>query len=141
MESFFVIEFSLLKSMQNLKEPSFFRTSTTALHQGLLLGWIAPVSNINLRCSLTSSTCGGRILLNCSLNGAASGSLSLITCFAAFVHPISFFSRENKSWYSARRLLACSAALVPKTPVQRDLIFQEAFAAFPPQTYVPSQES
>ena len=32
-------------------------------------------------------------------------------CAAAFVHLISFFSRENKSWYSARRLLACLAAL------------------------------
>ena len=68
-------------------------------------------SSINLRCSLTSSTCGGRILLNCSLNGVASGSLSSITCSAAFVRPISFFSKENKSWYSVRRLLACLAAL------------------------------
>ena len=111
-KSFFVREFSLLKLIQNLKEPSFFRTSTTALYQGLLLSQIAPASNINLRCSLTSSTCGGGILLNRSLNRAASGSLSSITCSAAFVHPISFFSRENKSWYSARRLLACLAALV-----------------------------
>ena len=63
-ESFFVREFNLLKSIQNLKEPSFFQTSTTALHQGLLLSQIAPASSINLRCSLTSSTCGGGILLN-----------------------------------------------------------------------------
>ena len=111
-ESFFVREFSLLKSIQNLKEPSFFWTSTTALHQGLLLGQIAPASSINLRCSLTSSTCGGRILLNRSLNGTVSGSLSMITCSAAFVCLILFFSRENKSWYSARRLLACLATLV-----------------------------
>ena len=111
-ESFFVREFSLLKSIQNLKEPSFFWTSTTALHQGLLLGRIAPASNINLRCSLTSSTCRGEILLNRSLKGAASGYLSSIMCSAAFVHLISFFSRENKSWYSARRLLACLAISV-----------------------------
>ena len=102
---------SLLKSIQNLKEPSFFRTSTMALHQGLLLGQIAPTSNINVRCSLTSLTCGGEILLNYSLNGVALGSSSLITCSAAFTHLISFFSRENKLLYSARRLLACLAAL------------------------------
>ena len=111
-ESFFVREFNLLKSIQNLKEPSFFGTSTTALHQGLLLSQITPVSSINLRCSLASSTCGGGILLNHSLNGVASGSLSSITCSAAFVHLISFFSRENKSWHSTRRLLACLAAFV-----------------------------
>ena len=34
-----------------------------------------------------------------------------MTCSAAFVHQISFFSKENKSWYLARRLLACLAAL------------------------------
>ena len=50
LESFFVREFNLLKSIQNLKEPSFFWTSTTALHQGLLLCRIAPASSINLRC-------------------------------------------------------------------------------------------
>ena len=96
--------------MQNLKEPSFFLTNTTALHQGLLLGQIAPASSISLRCSLTSSTCGGGILLNRSLNRVASGSLSSMTCFATFVHLISFFSNENKSWYSVR-LLACLATL------------------------------
>ena len=32
-------------------------------------------------------------------------------CSAAFVHPILFFSKENKSWYLVRRLHACLAVL------------------------------
>ena len=42
--------------------PSFFLTKKTALHQGLLLGRTTPASNINFKCSLTSSTWGGGIL-------------------------------------------------------------------------------
>ena len=50
-------------------------------------------------------------ILSHSLNRVASGSLSLIMCSAAFIHLISFFCNENKSWYSARRLLACLVTL------------------------------
>ena len=140
-ESFFVREFYLLKLIQNLKEPSFFRTSTTALHQGLLLGQIAPVSSINLRCSLTSSTCGGGILLNHSLNGAASGSLSLIKCSAAFVRPMSFFSGRTSHGTPQGGFSPVWLLLHPKYPVQTDLISQKTFTASLPQTYVPSQMS
>ena len=48
-ESLTVKEFSLLKLMQKWSDPSFFLTSTTALHQELLLGHITPASSIILR--------------------------------------------------------------------------------------------
>ena len=49
-ESFFVWAFRCLKSIQNLKVPSFFRTSTMSLHQGDLEGHMAPQSNISWMC-------------------------------------------------------------------------------------------
>ena len=58
--------------MQKCKPPSFFLTSTTVLHQVLWLGLMAPDSNISLRWFLTSSTIGGGICLNHSLNGVSS---------------------------------------------------------------------
>ena len=73
-ESLTVKEFSLLKSMQKRSDPSFFLTSTTALHQGLLLGHITLASSIILRWACTSSSCGRGILQNLSLNGGVSGS-------------------------------------------------------------------
>ena len=79
--------------MQKQSDPSFFLTKTTALHQGLLLGWTTPASNINFKCSLTSSTWGGGILWKCSLNGGVSGSLRTI-------------------WYSHRRPCTFSACSV-----------------------------
>ena len=99
-ESFSVRLFSRRKSMQNLRVPSFFLTRTTALHQGEFEGRIAPPSSISWMCSLTSSTRGGAILLNLSLKGSLF--VSFIMCSVASVHPISFLSRENTSWYSIR---------------------------------------
>ena len=72
-KSFLVRAFNRLKLMQKQSKPSFFLSRTTALHHGLLLGRMAPASNINFRCSLTSSTCGGRILWKCSLKGGVAG--------------------------------------------------------------------
>ena len=88
-ESFLVRAFNCLKSMQKRSEPSFFLTRTTTLHHGLLLGRMAPASNISFRCSLTSSTCGGGILWKRSLKGGVSGSLKTILCVTALVCPIS----------------------------------------------------
>ena len=45
--SFLVRLFSLQKSMQNWRPPSFLRTKTTALHQGDWDGHITPPSNIS----------------------------------------------------------------------------------------------
>ena len=84
-ESFTVRALSLLKSMQKRSDLSFFLTKTTALYQGLLLGQTTPASNINFKCSLTSSTWGGGILWNHSLNGGVSGSLRTILCLVALV--------------------------------------------------------
>ena len=109
-ESFLVRAFNCLKSMQKQSEPSFFLTKTTTLHHGLLLGRMAPASNISFRCSLTSSTCVGGILRKRSLKGGVSGSLKTILCVTALVCPISCFSREKRSWYSFRRLRAWAAS-------------------------------
>ena len=95
--------------MQKRSDPSFFLTSTTALHQGLLLGHITPASSIILRWAHTSSSCGGGILQNLSLKGGVSGSLRTILCLVALVWPVSCFSNEKMSWYSFRRLRAFSA--------------------------------
>ena len=53
--SLIVHELSLQRSMQNLNDPSFFQTNTTALAQGLLDFLIDPISSISLRCFFTSS--------------------------------------------------------------------------------------
>ena len=67
--SLIVREFNFLRSMQNLKLPSFFLTNTTGLAHGLLERLIAPISSISLRCFHTSSYCCGGILLYLSLIG------------------------------------------------------------------------
>ena len=72
---------SCLKSMQNWRDPSFFHTSTTALHQGDWLGQMVPASNISLRDAWTSSNKGGGMHLKCNLNG--SSSLRQISCLMA----------------------------------------------------------
>ena len=81
--------------MQKHKLPSFFLTSMTALNQVLWLGLMAPDSNISLRRFLTSSTIGGGICLNHSLNGVSS--VTLIVCSVEWVHPSSGRSNENMS--------------------------------------------
>ena len=94
-ESFFVRAFRHLKSIQNLKVPSFFHTSMTALHQGDWEGCMAPPSNISWMCWCTSSASCGAILLNLSLNSSSCLGSSSITCSVASVQPISFFSRQK----------------------------------------------
>ena len=49
-------------------------------------------------CSRTSSTNGGAICWNRSLKGSVSS--NSMTCSAAFVHPISFSSKEKILWCS-----------------------------------------
>ena len=93
--------------MQNWRDPSFFHTSTMALHQGDWLGRIAPVSNISLRDAWTSSSKGGGICLNHSLNGSLS--LRRISCSIALVHPSSSGSSTKASWYESRSSLAIAA--------------------------------
>ena len=90
--------FSLRKSIQNWRPPSFLRTKTTALHQGDWDGHIAPPSSISWMCSHTSSTNGGAICQNHSLKGSVSN--NSITCSAVSVHPISFSSKEKILWCS-----------------------------------------
>ena len=51
--------------------------------RGLLLGRTTPASNINFKCSLTSSTWGGGILQKRSLNGGVSRSLRTILCLVS----------------------------------------------------------
>ena len=95
--------------MQKWSDPSFFLTSTTALHQGQLLGHITLASSIIMRWVCTSSSCGGGILRNLSLNGGVSGSLRTILCLVALVWPMSCFTNEKILWYSFKRLRAFSA--------------------------------
>ena len=86
--------------MQKGRLPSFFWTSTTALHHTLWLGQIMPESNISCKCAQTSSTNGRGIHLNCSLNGASA--MTLITCSIEWVQLSLQGTKEKMSWYSAR---------------------------------------
>ena len=95
--------------MQNNRLPSFFLTNTTALHQALWLGWMAPDSNISCRWLWTSSTNGRGICVNWSLKGVSSA--TFITCSMEWVQPNSDGSNENTSWYLARSQWAASASL------------------------------
>ena len=94
--------------MQNHRVPSFFLTNTTALHQALWLGQIAPESNISHRWFQTSSTNGGGIHLNHSLKGVSS--VTFVMCSIEWVQPNPAESNENTSWYSARSQQAASTS-------------------------------
>ena len=96
------------KSIQNCKLPSFFCTNTTALHQALWLGLMAPDSNISCRWLLISSTNRGGILLNCSLKGVSS--VTFMVCSMEWVQPNSAGSNGNTSWYLTRSQHAVSAS-------------------------------
>ena len=87
--------------MQKCRPLSFLHTSTTALHQGLWLGWIAPSSSISFTWEWTLSTIGGGIPWNLTLKGSLS--VTLISCLARSVQPNSPGFREKMSWYSASR--------------------------------------
>ena len=95
--------------MQNLKVPSFFHASTTALHQGDWEGHIALPSSISWMCCCTSSTLCGTILLNLSLKGSSCSGSSSMMCSVASVQPISFLSRLKMWWNSIRSCLALRA--------------------------------
>ena len=81
--------------MQKCRNPSFFQIKTTALHYMLWLGWIVPGSSISHKCIWISSTKGGDIHLDCSLNGVSS--VTLITCVVEWVQPSSLGSSEKMS--------------------------------------------
>ena len=70
-------------------------TKGPTLQVHFMSGWIAPVSNMSLRCSRTSSTWGGGIHWKHSLKGNISGSWRTILCLAAPVWPNLCFSREK----------------------------------------------
>ena len=108
-ESFFMQVFRQQKSMQNCRPPYFCLTNTTALHQTLWLGWIAPDSNISHRWLQTSSTNDGGIHLNHSLKGVSS--ITFIMCSMEGVQPNSTGSNEIMLWYLARSWQAASASL------------------------------
>ena len=97
------------KSIQNHKPPSFFCTNSTALHQALWLGLMAPDSNISHRQLLTSSTKGRGIHLNHSLKGVSL--VTVIVCSMEWVQPNSVGSKENTSWYLAKGQHVASASL------------------------------
>ena len=102
--SFFVWVFSLWKSMQNQRPPSFFLTNTATLHHGNCDSFMVPPPNISCKCSSTSSTKVGAVLQNLSLKGLSS--VNSITCFTVLVHLISFGSGENTWWNSSNNHFA-----------------------------------
>ena len=91
--------------MQKQRPLSFFQTRMTVLHQGLLLGLIAPACNMSFTCVLTSSSNGGRMHLNHSLKG--SSLVTLMLCLTWLAHPNSLSSREKISRYSINNSWAC----------------------------------
>ena len=95
-----------MRNLHSRRPPSFFCTSTMALHQVLWLGLMAPDSNISLRWFLTSSTIGGGFHLNHSLKGVLS--VTFIVCSVEWMQPNSARSNENTSWYLARSRWAAS---------------------------------
>ena len=95
-ESFFVHMLRCLKSMQNHRDPSFFHTNTTALHQEDWLGQIVPASSISLSDTQTSSTKGRGMHLKHSLKG--SSSLMRISCLLALVHHSSLGLSTKMLW-------------------------------------------
>ena len=99
--------FKQRKSIQKHRLPSFFCTSTMALHQAVWLGLMMPDSNISFKWFLTSSTSGGGIHVNCFLKGVLS--VTFMICSVEWVQPNSARSNENMSWYSARSWQASSA--------------------------------
>ena len=98
---------SLQKSTQRHSIPSFFLTSTTALHHGNWLGCMALKFNISWSEAHTSSSSIGGICLNHSLNGSLS--VIQISCSTTLVQPSSFPSNAKISWKDNTRSLAATA--------------------------------
>ena len=93
--------------MQKHNNPSFFLTSSTALHHGDWLGCITPASSISQSEVHTSSKSGGGMHLNCSLNGSLS--VMRISCSIALVQPSSFPSSTKMLWKAKTRSQAVAA--------------------------------
>ena len=106
-ESFLVHTLSLQKSTQKCSIPSFFLTSTTALHHGDWLGHMPPTSNMCQSEMHTSSSSGGGIHLNRSLSGLLS--VIQISCSTMLVQPSSFPSNAKTSWKASTRSRAAMA--------------------------------
>ena len=77
--------FNFLKSIQNLRLPSFFLTNTTLEEKGLCEGLIASASSISFKCCRTSSNMAGGILRYGSLKGVLS--FNFISCFTISAFP------------------------------------------------------
>ena len=104
--SFLVQAFSFCKLIQNLSPPSFLWTRTTALLRADLLGLMAPTLSMWSRCSFTSSRRPEGMFLGLSLKGL--GSVTLVLCSTALVHPILPSSNAKISWYSTSKFRAFS---------------------------------
>ena len=92
---------SLQKSTQKCSIPSFFLTSTTALHHGDWLGCMAPTSNMSQSEACTSFRSSGGICLNHSLNSSLL--VIQISCSTALVQPSLFPSNVKTSWKASMR--------------------------------------
>ena len=99
-----VHSFSFLRSIQNLRPPSFFRTNTTALAHGLCDLQMAQLSNISWIWALTLSYIWGGIHPYLSLNGV--WSVSLILCLVRAVLPRSRLFCANKCSHLSKSSLA-----------------------------------
>ena len=97
--------FSFLRSIQNLRPPSYFRTNTTALTHGLCDLQIAPISNISWIWALMSSYIWGGMHLYLSLKGVCS--VNLILCLIRAVLPRSWSLCANKCSHLSSSSLAC----------------------------------
>ena len=97
--------FSFLRSIQNLRPPSFFQTNTTALAHRLCDLWMAPMSNISWILALRSSYIWGGICLYLSLKGVCS--INQILCLIRAVLPRSRSLCANKCSHLSSSSLTC----------------------------------
>ena len=93
--------------MQNWRDPSFFRTSTTPFHQGDWLGWIAPASSMSLSDSWTSSSkvgvCAGNILWKVYCHW---GESHVRWCWYTQAHQIQAQATHSGHWGSVYPLIS-----------------------------------
>ena len=115
--------------MQNLSPPSFLWTKTTALLHSDLPGLITPTSSMWSRWSFTSSSRPEGIFFGLSLKGF--GSVTLILCSVASVHPFSLSSSVKMSWYSTNKLrvLSLFSSVQDLRPVSFN-VFNKIFLLF-----------
>ena len=108
-ESFLLHMLSLQKSTQKCRVPSFFQTSTTALHHEDWLGRITPAFIMSLSKAHTSSSSSRGMCQNHSLKGSLS--LIWISCSIALMQPSSFPSSAKMSWKAKMSSLAAAEFL------------------------------